>query len=100
MPSRAGTLTKPKAMMPQAISVTADRMANWVHTARERRSMLVPPEVVRRDQRVGRGVRTRHLTDRAAPLQLEFGQVALPPRPGEEAAVDATQGQIDDEGDV
>src|SRR6478609_11961885 len=100
MPNKAGTLTKPNAITPTAMIVMAARIANCVHTARDKRSMLVRPPAIRCDQRVARGIRARHLADRAAPLQFEFGDVAFPPRPGEQAAVDPAQGQIDDESDV
>src|SRR6478736_1077568 len=100
MPNKAGTLTKPNAITPTAMIVMAARIANCVHTARDKRSMLVRPPAIRSDQRVARGVWARHLTDRAAPLQFEFGEVAFPPRPGEQTAVDPAQGQIDDESDV
>src|SRR4029078_13051764 len=100
MPISAGTFTKPKAMTPPAITVTAARMASWIHTVRGRRSMSVGPPSIRSDQRVARGVRTGLLSDGAAPLQLEFGEIAFPPRPGEQAGVDPAQCQADNERDV
>src|SRR6478736_10149561 len=41
MPNKAGTLTKPNAITPTAMIVMAARIANCVHTARDKRSMLV-----------------------------------------------------------
>src|SRR5258708_3323959 len=96
---------KPKAITPMESSVTDARIVSWVHTPRDSRSLfeaaiLVTPPVVGRDQRIDRGVRAGHLADRSAPLHLEFGEVSLPLLPGEETAVQTTQGQVDDERDV
>src|SRR4051812_40731885 len=100
MPTSAGTFTNPKAMMPPAITVTAARIDSWIHTVRVRRTMSVGPPSIRRDQRVARRIGAGFLADRAAPLQFEFGEIALPPRPGEQAGVQAAQCEVDDEGDV
>src|SRR6202020_2636166 len=104
-PSRAGTLTKPKAITPMDRMVTDARIASCVHTCRDRRSeleraMLVTPPVVSRDQRIDRGVWAGHLADGSAPLHLEFGEVPFPLRPGEKTAVQTAQSQVDDERDV
>src|SRR6185312_12755841 len=100
IPSSAGTLTNPKAIMPPAISVTAARMASWSQIRRGNRTMSVRSPPIGCDQRIACGVRAWHLTDRATPLHFEFGEVAFPPRPGEQAGVQSAQRQVDDERDV
>ena len=65
---------------------------------------LIP--AVRNDQRVAGafggacGARAGHLADRAAPLHLQPGQIALPPGSGEDALVDPAQRQVDDQRQV
>src|SRR6478736_3165738 len=83
-----------------AITVTVARIDSWIHTDRGSRTMSVRSPAVGRDQRVARGVRAWHLTDRATPLHLEFGEVALPSRSREQSGVQPAQGQIDHQGDV
>src|SRR3954465_4234724 len=100
MPNNAGTFTKPNAITPTEMTVIAVKVASCVHTGRDNRSMSVRTPVIGSDHRVACGVRAAHLADRAAPLQFEFGEIAFPPRPGEQAAVDPAQRQIDDQSDV
>src|SRR5262245_16212134 len=97
---RAGTLMKPKAMMPTATTVTAARTTNWVQTRRVNRTISVRSPPVGGDQRVTRGVWARHLADGSAPLHFQFGEVAFPPRSGEQAGVQPAQREVDDQGDV
>src|ERR1700730_16956548 len=87
------------------MTVTDARIVNCVHIRRDSRSelerdMLVTAPVVGSDQWINRGVWTGHLADRSAPLHLEFGEVPFPLRAGEETAVQAAQGQVDDERNV
>ena len=46
------------------------------------------------------GVRAGKLTDGAAPLQFQLGEVTFPPGAREDAGVDTTQRQVDDGGEV
>src|ERR1700736_2273800 len=93
-------------MIPNAVSATTAKMAIWIRICLVKimSGPLIP--VIRRGQRVARGVLVArgawawHLADGAAPLQLQPGQVALPPRSGEEAGVDPAQGQVDDQRQV
>src|SRR5262245_22306366 len=51
---------------------------------------------ISRVERAASGARAGELTDCSAPLQLELGQVALPPRAGEDGCVDAAEREVDD----
>src|SRR3954452_20171893 len=100
MPISTGTLTKTNAMTASAASVMTAKSPSCSHIRRDNLSMLVAVPVIGRDQRIASGVRTRHLDDRAPPLQLERGKIPPPRRPGEQAAVEPAQREVDDQGDV
>src|SRR6201998_1331932 len=93
-------------MMAPAIKLTAAKTTNGVlvrlvHT-------MSPPliEVVRDDQRVAGVVLaaahawTGHLADRAAPLQLQLGQIALKPGAGEKSRIKPAHREVEDRGQV
>src|SRR5271155_1740030 len=95
---------------------TTEKMANWILICLLRRSSIssefatrplsrpISPSLVKvvgNNQRVAPIIgsascaRARDLADRAAPLQLEFSQIAFPAGAGEKCIVDSTQRQID-----
>src|ERR1700704_4568180 len=47
-------------------------------------------------RRAAPGARAGELADGAAPLQLQPGQIALPPGAGEESCIDAAEREVDD----
>src|ERR1700760_2858680 len=96
----------PNTMIPSAVKATRAKIAIWMRIRRVKTMSgpLIPS--VRLEQRIARragGPRRAwagQLPDRAAPLQLQPRQVALPARSGEEARIDSAQRQVDDQRQV
>src|ERR1700754_1985878 len=93
-------------MTPSAVIASTQKMVSWTRIRLVRRISRPLIPAVRSEQWVARSARTARvarvgeLADRAAPLQLQPRQVALPPRSGEESRVDAAQRQIKDQRQV
>src|SRR5215217_791250 len=102
----AGRLMKCSAITATVTSATTVKTVSWILTRRVKCMLgpLIPP--VGDDQRIAGAVRAaRHarageLADGSAPLQLELGQIALPPGAGEDSLVDAAEREVDDGGQI
>src|SRR6478735_7312947 len=93
-------------MIPSAVAANSEKIASWITICLVTRMSWPLIPVVRRDQRVAarwRDVlvaRAGRLPDCSAPLQLQPRQIALIPGPGEEALVNPTQRQVDNQRQV
>src|SRR5258708_35825236 len=87
-------------MIAPATSAPVEKMASWIRIRRVRCMLRPVIQVVGNDKGIPRRVRAGQLSDGAAPLHLQFGEVSLPTSTGEERGVEPTQGQIDDRGEI
>src|ERR1700739_2310518 len=96
----AGKRMYPKIMIAPATRAMIAQSTSWIliRLSKYMSGRLV--EVVGNDKGIARGVGAWRLPDGAAPLQLQFGEVALPPSAGEQRRVQAAQREVDDERQV
>src|SRR5262245_54788135 len=93
-------------MTRRAVVATTMKIAIWMRIRRVKTMSRPLIETVWSDQGVARGARATRvarageLPDGATPLQLEPGQIAFPPRSGEDSLVDPAQGQVKDQRQV
>src|SRR5256885_11316237 len=93
-------------MTPSAVSAIAMKIAIWMRIRRVKTMSGPLIQVVRSDQGVAGGARAarhawaRELADGPAPLQLQPGQIAFPPRSGEDSLVDPAQRKVKDQRQV
>src|ERR1700733_10688638 len=94
-------------MIVAAVRLITTKTTSWIFVCLVSCITSAPlVEVVGHNQRiagvVGAATRARagHLADGAAPLQLQFRQIALEPGAGEQRRVEAAEGQIDDSSQV
>src|SRR4051794_19190529 len=96
----------PSTMTANAAVATRAKMAIWMRICRVRIMSGPLVESVGSYQGVACGARTagvaraRELADGAAPLQFQPGQVAFPPRSGEDSLVDAAQREVKEQRQV
>src|SRR5436190_16775659 len=87
-------------MTARAVVAIRSKSAIWMRMRRVRIMSGPLIEAVRSDQRIAGGpgtarvARARELTDGATPLQFQPGQIAFPPRSGEDSLVDPAQRQV------
>src|SRR5258708_5271358 len=83
-------------MIAPATSAMTVNTATWMRMRLLTRMSGALVKVVGSNEWIAAGVGAGQLTDRAAPLKLQLGQVALPPGSGEERRVEAAQREVDD----
>src|SRR6185437_10786491 len=77
------------------INASTTNTASWIRMCLVITSRPLIPAVWN-GQRVAGGVGAGELSDGASPLQLQFGEVALPARAGENSLVDPAEGEVED----
>src|SRR4051794_7163874 len=90
----------PNTMTTTATTEMARKIVICIQILRVMRMSGPLVELVGRNERISRRVWTRHLADGPAPLQLQFGELALEASSRQQASVEATQREVDDGGQI